>query len=44
MQEYQRRTSRKFVAYSEVLAVAHALGWRRVAEPGPLPKGPMRAE
>lgn len=35
---HKKRTGKPFLAYSEVLAVAVALGYRRVAEPGPMSK------
>lgn len=33
MDAYKRRTGNRFPAWSEVLAVAKSLGWRKVAEP-----------
>lgn len=36
--KYKRAAKRVFVTYSELLAVAKSLGYRRVAEAGPLPK------
>lgn len=38
MELYQRKNSRKFPTFIEVLDVAKALGYRLVAEPQPLPK------
>lgn len=37
MDEYKRLHRRPFPTWAEVLAVAWARGWRKVAEPGPLP-------
>ena len=38
MGRYQAATGRRFPSFTEVLAVAESQGWRRVAEPGELPK------
>lgn len=37
MDQYKRQNQRPFPSWREVLAVIHALGWRRVAEPTTLP-------
>lgn len=37
VERYQREHRRKFPTFVEVLDVAKALGYRKVAEPGPLP-------
>lgn len=37
---YRRRTGRRFLSCTEVLALCWALGWRRAAPPGELPRGP----
>ena len=37
MDEYKRLNRRPFPTWSEVLEVLHALGYRRVAEPIPIP-------
>src|SRR6188472_2802686 len=37
MDRYKRENRRPFPTWSEVLEVLRALGYRRVAEPGPLP-------
>lgn len=37
MERYKKQNHRKFPSYSEVLAVLVSLGWRKVAEPEPLP-------
>ncbi len=37
MDQYKRDNRRPFPTWSEVLEVLHALGYRKVAEPGPLP-------
>jgi hypothetical protein len=37
MDEYKRKSGRMFPTWSEVLEVLHSLGYRRVAEPSPLP-------
>lgn len=37
MEAYQSANKRRFPTFCEVLAVAHALGYRRVADPAPLP-------
>lgn len=37
MDQYKRENRRPFPTWSEVLEVLRALGYRRVAEPGPLP-------
>lgn len=42
MEEYQRKNKRRFPTFTEVLMVAHSLGWRRVAAPTELPKRPPR--
>lgn len=44
---YRKLCSRPFPSWSEVLAIAVALGYRRVADPAPLPRfrsklGPTR--
>jgi hypothetical protein len=39
MDRYKRENRRPFPTWSEVLEVLRALGYRRVAEPGPLPGG-----
>lgn len=38
MEAYQRINHRRFPHFTEVLEVARALGYRLVAEPGPLPR------
>lgn len=38
MQAYKSTRRRPFPTWREVLAVVRSLGWRRVAEPGPLPR------
>ena len=38
IQRYKARTGRRFPSFTEVLAVAVSLGYRRVAEPAELPK------
>lgn len=40
LDRYKRRESRPFMTWLEVLAVAHALGWRKVAEATDLPRCP----
>ncbi|MFN4259030.1 MAG: hypothetical protein ACK4RK_07005 [Gemmataceae bacterium] len=40
MDLYKRLNGRQFPTWSEVLEVVHALGYRRVAEPTPLPGEP----
>jgi hypothetical protein len=42
MDAYMQMNRRRFPQFTEVLAVLLSLGWRRVAEPGPLPKFPIR--
>lgn len=37
---WKRRTGRVAPTWPEVLAIAQDLGWRKVAEPGPLPAPP----
>lgn len=37
MASYQQTQRRPFPTFTEVLNVARSLGWRKVAEPGPLP-------
>ena len=37
MDQYKRANRRPFPTWSEVLEVLHALGYRKVAEPLPLP-------
>ncbi len=37
MDQYKRDNGRPFPTWSEVLQVLHALGYRRIAERGPLP-------
>lgn len=37
MDQYKRNNRRPFPTWSEVLEVLHALGYRKVAEPTPLP-------
>jgi hypothetical protein len=37
MDDYKRMNRRPFPTWSEVLEVLYALGYRKVAEPGPLP-------
>lgn len=37
MDQYKRENRRPFPTWSEVLEVLRALGYRRVAQPGPLP-------
>ncbi|MCS6852567.1 MAG: hypothetical protein NZ700_15535 [Gemmataceae bacterium] len=37
MDQYKRLNRRPFPTWSEVLEVIHALGYRKVAEPTPLP-------
>jgi hypothetical protein len=44
MDQYKRDNRRPFPTWSEVLEVLHALGYRKVADPGPLPGLPSRAE
>jgi hypothetical protein len=39
MDRYKRENRRPFPTWSEVLEVLRSLGYRRVAEPGPLPGG-----
>jgi len=39
---YQQTRHRPFPTWSEVLSVLTSLGYRRVAEPGPLPPLPRR--
>ncbi len=39
MDRYKRENRRPFPTWSEVLEVLRALGYRKVAEPTPLPKG-----
>jgi hypothetical protein len=41
---YQRVNRRRFPTYTEVLAVAKSLGYRRVADPGPLPRYDPKAD
>jgi hypothetical protein len=38
LDRYKRSNHRPHPSCCEVLAVVESLGWRRVAEPGPLPK------
>lgn len=42
MDRYQRKNRRKFPAFTEVLAVAEAVGYRRVAAPQGVPSYPIR--
>lgn len=35
--KYKRDTGRRFPTWCEILAIAEALGWRRVAESQPIP-------
>lgn len=42
MARYQQLQRRPFPTLSEILAVLRSLGWRRVAERGPLPKWPLQ--
>ena len=37
---YKRSRRRPFPTWSEVLAIVHALGYRKVAEPTDLPRAP----
>jgi hypothetical protein len=37
--EYKRKNSRPYPTWTEVLEVIKALGYRKVAEPGPLEPG-----
>ncbi|MCS7020698.1 MAG: hypothetical protein NZ703_13250 [Gemmataceae bacterium] len=39
MERYKRENRRPFPTWSEVLEVLRSLGYRRVAEPAPLPTG-----
>jgi hypothetical protein len=39
VEKYKREHNRPFPAFTEVLAVARSLGYRKVAAPGPLPGG-----
>lgn len=41
MDQYKRANRRPFPTWSEVLEVLHALGYRRVEEPKPLPGLPL---
>lgn len=36
--QYKRRHGRPFLGFSEILAVAVSLGYRKVADPAPLPR------
>lgn len=38
MDRYKRTRQRPFPGWREVLAVLKSRGWRRVADPGPLPR------
>ena len=38
MARYQKANGRRFPSFSEVLAVAKSLGYRKVAEAGPVPR------
>ncbi len=44
MGRYMDINRRKFPQFSEVLAVAHSLGWRRIAAPTALPTYPIKRE
>jgi hypothetical protein len=44
MDAYKRANRRPFPTWSEVLEVLHALGYRKVAEPGVLPGNPVLPE
>lgn len=41
---YKRRRQRPYPTWTEILEVARSLGYRKVAEPGPLPLYPPRRE
>ena len=41
MQEYKKTRRRPFPSWSEVLAVVHSLGYRRVERRQPLPQSPV---
>ena len=36
IEEYKRVNKRPFPSFTEILEIAHALGYRKVAEPEPL--------
>jgi hypothetical protein len=40
VEEYQRLRRRRYPQFSEILAIAVSLGYRKVAEKMPLPKAP----
>ncbi len=42
MQDFKLRTGKPFPSHSDVLAVAHALGYRKVRAAGPLPGGRLQ--
>lgn len=44
LDQYKRSEGRPFPTCSEVLAVLLSLGYRQVAEPGPIPTWPMVAQ
>jgi len=41
IERYKRERDRPFPTWSEVLAILHALGYRPVADPQPLPAPPL---
>ena len=41
IQEYKQKAQRPWPAWTEILAIAHSLGYRKVAAKGPLPKRPV---
>ena len=43
MDQYKRDNRRPFPTWSEVLEVLAALGYRRVADVGPMPGNPSKA-
>jgi hypothetical protein len=40
IETYKHKKGRAFPSWTEILLIAKALGYRRVAEPTPLPTGP----
>ncbi len=44
IEKYKQIKSRPFPSWTEVLSIVKSLGYRKVAEPSPLPEGPADSE